>query len=399
MRSIFILFPLFSSALCLQCIAQVSKNLGFVITNEGDTIRGKIEDWGSISSTKSVYIIKNGESKPTAYTPPQARGYDVNGIAYESREILNEKKELQRLFLMPLVTGKMSLYKNGDKFYATRDTLAFNLKISRGVSEKNRLAKGLVKLLVIDCRSINVDSSFIRERYLRDLAIKYNQCKGSLSKEYKTPLRKGAVTFGVIVGEIVSTLNMKNEIQSGPDYRRFSYLAARSFLFGVSADFGMRDSPSFYTELSYFNTNFRGSTSNATISSTSSGEKRYDAGFIRLALGMRLKLRARFAQPYIALGMSQLFTAKLSGVEIATTNGSTSTQNIASLKSSNPQGLWIGLGLQRRFSESFGIKLEGRFEQTSGFVAPMTVIIPSPVSALTSSSTFSNTSLTVSAIF
>jgi hypothetical protein len=101
----------------------------------------------------------------------------------------------------------------------------------------------------------------------------------------------------------------------------------------------------------------------------------------------------------VGLGASQLFNTKLSGLEKNTISSSNYSQDVPVLKAVNPQGLWVSIGLQKRFSQRFGIKIEGRFEQTNGFIEPTTVAIASPVNTVTSSSSISNNSLMLSIIF
>jgi hypothetical protein len=374
-------------------IAQVARYDGFVVKNEGDTIKGKVEDWGATSASKFVFFIENGQKEITPFKPTQIMGYGVNGILYESKKMINLNKAEEQVFLQRLVAGKLSVYRYNSDFYATRDTLGYVLDVTKSKSEKNSRARGLFKLLVLDCKTISVDSIAINEAGLRSLANKYNRCVNSPSIEYKSFARKKKFMFGVIVGENVSNLKMTKDLQAIPPNSPYSYKPAHSYILGVSAEFGLPDRPSLYTELSYFNTNFSG-----TIG-TPTAEKYYNASYVRFSAGVRLKIRSRFVTPYVGLGASQLFNTKLSGLEKNTISSSNYSQDVPVLKAVNPQGLWVSIGLQKRFSQRFGIKIEGRFEQTNGFIEPTTVAIASPVNTVTSSSSISNNSLMLSIIF
>jgi hypothetical protein len=371
--------------------AQIRLYEGYVVTNEGDTLRGKIEDWGPSSNSQVVSFVKAGQKRPTAYYPPQVRGFFFHGSGYESKKIVTPAGEHREVFLKILVKGKLSLYKYRQVLYLTRDTLAFHVAQGRGDSPQMKRSKGLIKLLVLNCKSIEADSiKTTREDELKKIAIQYNICMGSQYVDYDKIQPRSRAALAVTVGENAASIKVTDDFAAAAPNRPYSYKSASSIVFGLSADFGKEDNPSFYLGATYFSANFQGNVNSST--------KYYNGSFIRLSLGSRLKFRGRLTQTQIGFGVSQLITTKMSSLEVYS-DGLLYSETVRPVSPANPQGIWLSFGLQRRISGNFAMRVEGRVEQMTGFIKPQPAVIPGSSSPAISGSSMSNSTLLVSLVF
>lgn len=117
------------SVLCLlpmQMSAQVNPKEGYVITNEGDTVRGTINYLKDEENAKACQFRKAGESTYKKLSPSDISGYRLadEGIYYVSRVLKTDNVE-QRLFAEFLVQGGVSLYRysyNGETYFGFADT-------------------------------------------------------------------------------------------------------------------------------------------------------------------------------------------------------------------------------------------------------------------------------------
>lgn len=102
------LFLIFSTV-----IINAQKNFkeGYIITNQGDTIRGLIDLKSDASNAQVCYFKTNEEATSQSYYPKDIASYrfDKEGKYYVSKEITIEKED-RLVFLEYLVQGTMDLY-------------------------------------------------------------------------------------------------------------------------------------------------------------------------------------------------------------------------------------------------------------------------------------------------
>lgn len=116
------------SVLCLlpmQMSAQVNPKEGYIITNEGDTIRGTINYLKDEENAKACQFKKAGEGTYKTLSPSDISGYRLadEGIYYVSR-VVKSDDVVQRLFAEFLVQGGVSLYRyslNGETYFGFAD--------------------------------------------------------------------------------------------------------------------------------------------------------------------------------------------------------------------------------------------------------------------------------------
>jgi hypothetical protein len=135
-----------------QLFSQVIDRSGYVITPDNDTLYGKI-DYNVIQKSKKVCRFTN-DTGTNEYTPQQIKGFFFDRDKYYTSRIVNDK------FLQVLVTGELSLYKDGAVYYLEKKgnevlKLAYTeIKdtIDGIVTVREDFTwKGLVNILIYDC--------------------------------------------------------------------------------------------------------------------------------------------------------------------------------------------------------------------------------------------------------
>lgn len=102
-------------------IAQNNPRTGFIITNNGDTIRGNIDFRTDEKMSKQCIFQENGKTEFTTYTPGtiEAFKFDNNGKYFVTRR-LNVTGSPELYFAEYIVHGKMNLYcveNNSNQYY------------------------------------------------------------------------------------------------------------------------------------------------------------------------------------------------------------------------------------------------------------------------------------------
>ena len=102
-------------------VAQTNPKPGYVITNDGDTVRGNIEFRTNESLSKQCVFWANGGSGSTTYKPGDIEGFrfDGGGKYFVTRR-LNVTGEPQLYFAEFMVQGMMNLYcvaYNRDEYF------------------------------------------------------------------------------------------------------------------------------------------------------------------------------------------------------------------------------------------------------------------------------------------
>lgn len=115
MKRIFIFVLLTISA--TVTMAQTNPQPGYIITNNGDTVRGIIDFRTNEMLSKRCVFWANGGSESTTYKPGDIEGFrfEHNGKYFVTRRLsINDNSQLY--FAEFLVQGKMNLYCVADKY-------------------------------------------------------------------------------------------------------------------------------------------------------------------------------------------------------------------------------------------------------------------------------------------
>lgn len=208
-----------------EAFSQSDFRDGYIITVGHDTVYGKI-DYRSIFRNRKLCRFR-GENGLTEYTPAQLDGYRFINDRYYSSGII------QGVFVEVLVTGRLSLYRDGYDFYIQKEAdslVCLESKerretiVDRGVEKvvlnKDLRWKGILAELTSDCRDIYSILSKIdlTEKDLTEFAIEYNLCSGSGFQEFKGKKKWIKIDFGANAGLSVSRMNV-----AGKSYS-FNYL-------------------------------------------------------------------------------------------------------------------------------------------------------------------------------
>ena len=105
-HSFFILF-LFSA---IMVNGQFNYKRGYVITNDNDTLSGKINDGGSIRNYKHCLFKAEGTTKALKFSPDEIKAYHfIDGRHYTSMKVLHDN-DYEFVFVENLLEGKLNLY-------------------------------------------------------------------------------------------------------------------------------------------------------------------------------------------------------------------------------------------------------------------------------------------------
>ena len=102
--------------------AQKNPVAGFIVTNEGDTIKGTFDLRSNVSNGRVCHFCANGSKEYQVYAPGSIRNYGTSdgGLLYESLQIPFEDT-VQTVFAEYLIKGGITLFfyspRNGEKIY------------------------------------------------------------------------------------------------------------------------------------------------------------------------------------------------------------------------------------------------------------------------------------------
>ncbi len=103
-------------AVC-AAVAFAQQNLrdGYVITLEGDTLRGVIDFRTSAMNTKRCVFKQDGATEFKTYLPGEIDGYRFtnNGVYYITKNVMNDNGTREMVFAEYILRGNMSLYQVG----------------------------------------------------------------------------------------------------------------------------------------------------------------------------------------------------------------------------------------------------------------------------------------------
>lgn len=103
-------------AICAtMAVAQQNQREGYVITLEGDTLRGMIDFRTSAMNTKRCVFKQDGTTEFKTYLPGEIDSYRFtqNGIYYVSKNVLKDDNTREMVFAEYVIRGNMNLYQIG----------------------------------------------------------------------------------------------------------------------------------------------------------------------------------------------------------------------------------------------------------------------------------------------
>lgn len=209
--SIILFLNLFSNKL----VAQKKNYNGFVVTNQNDSIFGRLRLYMGKANTKYC-IIENTDSQKK-YTFDQIKRYGyIDGYCYDTQM-------LQDTILKVLVQGKVSLYKYQTALYIGKEGEGlYRLETFTNRVVKNGEMyyvedikwKGKVAFLTSDCKMDPEELKKLRltEPDLTDFVVKYNRCANAAYFEFKSSKKWSKASFGLVGGYYMSTLRVSTDV-------------------------------------------------------------------------------------------------------------------------------------------------------------------------------------------
>ena len=232
---------------------------GYVLTLDGDTIKGDLLEQGDIRAHKKCIIHKNN-NKDQTFLPKEIIEYKYNdGRYYISKEILLDSVSTT-VFLRFLVKGAVNLYyyshpfKKQDLYYVEKDGVLHKLEnnekniIIDGVSYKRYDKKyiGILKYLYNDAPEITKDIDKLSYFPSSMVKITEKYLKTVYSKE-PFFVYKGAKKFRIGIspkfGYNFTTLNIDQEFYkefttiSGGNISRYTYIRKESYTFKSNSSY------------------------------------------------------------------------------------------------------------------------------------------------------------------
>jgi len=260
------LFSLLFVLVQFSIFGQENFMAGYIISPEGDTIRGKVDfrDWAN--NPEKVSFAANPSNEIIPLSPEDILGFGVEGAHYvsattdvgtDSRKTANLdnraslNKTVKSIFLQSLIQGDKSLYyynEIGDKehFYI-RDKSKFQLlefkeyysydRFGKKLIKENNKYLGQLRLYLTDCESIQSHLQKVKytKSSLRNLFEKYYSCipqEGTFDKQ-----KEGfEIKWGIIAGGVSSNLIFKSGLQSNASLVKADIKPSHNVMLGISLE-------------------------------------------------------------------------------------------------------------------------------------------------------------------
>lgn len=204
---------------------QINYKKGYVITNDNDTLYGRIDDRGGYRNAK-ICVFKAKKQPLVRYRPTDIKGYRMLDDKYYVSKKVYVRGIYRNLFINVLLKGEVSLYhnwKNRDlAYYIEKKDSAMVGLINEEVMLRYK-PEGNVEVLYSptyilsnkiyrdSLRSVFSDSKKTLDRIpeveydpksLTQItrAYIYDVCKGDKCINYESDLRKNTPRFGVVAG-------------------------------------------------------------------------------------------------------------------------------------------------------------------------------------------------------
>ncbi len=202
------------SLVCLiaDCLGQINWKEGYIITNEGDSIRGEI-NFRTIAKSYDQCEFRN-QNTQKIYTSREISGYGIN----EDRHYKSFPDELK--FGEILVIGELSLFRINEEFMLIKGGEYTRLSVEEKtsayagyeVNTEDIKWKGIFSAVLGDCRTITDDelkNLRFDERVITREVVEYNKCKNAPYQEYKVEKKWTSIKFSLMAGLANSILKPK----------------------------------------------------------------------------------------------------------------------------------------------------------------------------------------------
>ncbi len=227
------------------CAQQSDYNtkVGFIVNIQNDTLQGILKNHSDLA--REISFKEDGQSEFKNYTPNEVKTFHFEGGNYFKSIQLDTAND-DRIFLMCLVEGEMSLFKRKDNFYVLKkghqpvrldkgDTIIDN------IAHRNKRYKGVLIYLTSDCPILHqmmVDASFTDDDFVNSV-VAYNKC---VSKEGTMVIANEPTRMKVKIGITAATvINQFNYFIKKSPYHKENFEPQVSFMAGVWANLSYND--------------------------------------------------------------------------------------------------------------------------------------------------------------
>ena len=274
-----------------MAMAQANPKSGYIITNNGDTIRGIIDFRTNERLSTQCDFWANGETEGKNYKPGEIEGFrfDDNGKYFVTRR-LNVTGEPELYFAEYIVQGKMNLYcvvyGQNDIFFFEREDgemAQLSSKVFSYTSDYNAIEKyksiqqekqeqyGKVKLLLKDSGTavVDMDDEYITRKKLVNVVRDYHNdvcTDGSkcVVYEYNGKSDKTAIYFKAFAGyTYYATDKPDSQYELDKNYSTNAYeigigieLDLKRVAKNFSAEFGLTYIPEYKSTISFPDMNY-----------------------------------------------------------------------------------------------------------------------------------------------
>lgn len=354
MRKLF--FTVGLCTLFFQLQAQWDFRTGYIITNSNDSISGFVRYNGAMDQ-KVCFFRTSAKGETVIYRPGQIKAYAfLGGYRYESVDLPEDKSE--KVFLVTLVWGKLSLFEYEDQFYVRRENQLTHL--SRKSTSDDYYVTVLNNILS-HCGLAANELSYGRTD-LTNLIKNYNNCAGGSSHEFRLRQSRSEIGYELLAAYDFSSLEADNSGFTFTNYKGLSGGVALNISFP-------RLTPQAFliVELWYSQKDFH------VIGIYKKSIKTYYEDHfiswkaIKLPVGARYNFMKRIATPYVELGASKNFALDKSIhliQDVMYNKEVTTSERSARLSTKKSIGIWGAVGYTGHFISGYRGFVEARFEKS-----------------------------------
>lgn len=196
---------------------------GYVLLNNGDTIRGYLLTQNSLNAAKFCVFKKSTENLPVKYSPNEINGYRYSDDKYYvSKEINADSNKKRTVFMEFLINGISDIYyykdNSGDHYYIEKDkTGLLDLTEKQQIYEGKIIPakyKGKLRWIMADCSVIasEIEKTSLSHKSLINLGKSYHEkvCPSESCLIYERNNLSGKFKFGFILGLSMNRYNFGN---------------------------------------------------------------------------------------------------------------------------------------------------------------------------------------------
>jgi hypothetical protein len=314
----------------IAAFSQKDFRPGFVVLNNGDTVRGLIlYRLGSRISDECAYrATKKGETR--VYKANELQSYAVTNDKYYASMVLDSATK-EKMFVEKLVTGKVSIFRYHDTFYAQKDKLYKLEKSVKKVNDKNawyeqeyKKYAGTLNFLTLDCGSMGgkAFNADLNEHDLVDLAVEYSRCMDHPYVDYKQFKPHHTISYYPLVGVSSTNLSFTSDIYPyiSSDRTTVSSVAPA---YGVGVEFVQPrsiENLSANIELIFSNHHFSDYAESKKNSKYITEDINLDYSRIRIPISLKYNFTTGLTKPYARFGfqMSLFFSGHMKVYQTST---------------------------------------------------------------------------------